>query len=160
MYNYYCIANNATVIKNFAHNLEYSMYKTFGRKYKCSAKKIIHKYSRDGKFLVPYETQNGIKYCELYDEGFRRRKRAVKFNTDPLPQYVKYDRPNLLRTRMKAGICELCGDKTDYIQVHHIRKLKELSGNIAWEEIMKAKRRKTLAVCQNCHALIHKKTER
>jgi hypothetical protein len=45
------------VIKNFAHNLEYSMYKTFGLKYKCSVKKIIAKYSRDGKFGVAYENK-------------------------------------------------------------------------------------------------------
>ena len=34
MYNYYSIAENAIVIKNFAFILEYSMYKTFGLKYR------------------------------------------------------------------------------------------------------------------------------
>ena len=40
MYNYYSIAENATVIKNFAFILEYSMYKTFGLKYRKSVYKI------------------------------------------------------------------------------------------------------------------------
>jgi len=40
MYNYYSIAENATVIKNFAFILEYSMYKTFGLKYRKSIYKI------------------------------------------------------------------------------------------------------------------------
>lgn len=155
MYNYYCIANNATVIKNFAHNMEYSMYKTFGRKYRCSVKKIIAKYSRDGKFLIPNETQKGRKYCELYNGGFKRKKSAVRFDSDPLPQYAKYDRPNQLRARLKAGVCELCGMDTDDVRIHHARKLKDLTGNTPWEQIMLAKRRKTLAVCPKCHAKTH-----
>lgn len=44
MYNYYSIAENATVIKNFAFILEYSMYKTFGLKYQKSVYKIQRKY--------------------------------------------------------------------------------------------------------------------
>jgi group II intron reverse transcriptase/maturase len=156
MYNFYCIANNATVIKNFAHNMEYSMYKTFGRKYKCSVRQVIAKYSKDGKFLVPYETQKGKKFCELYNGGFKRKNFDVKFDTDPLPQYVKYDRPNQLRARIVAGICELCGQKIDDLRIHHVRKLKDLSGNTKWEQLMQAKRRKTLAVCPQCHAEIHK----
>ena len=155
MYNYYCIANNATVIKNFAHNMEYSMYKTFGRKYKCSVKKIIHKYSRDGKFQIRYETKDGTKYCELYNGGFKRQKTVVKFDTNLLPQYVKYDSPNMLRARLKAGICELCGGKTDDVRIHHIRRLKDLTDNTEWERKMRAKRRKTLAVCPSCHSMIH-----
>lgn len=155
MYNYYCIANNATVIKNFAHNLEYSMYKTLGRKYKCSVKKIINKYSRDGKFRIRYETKKGTKYCELYNDGFKRRKTAVKFNTNLLPQFVKYDSPNMLRTRLKAGICELCNGKTNDVRIHHIRRLKDLTDNTEWERKMRAKRRKTLAVCPRCHSMIH-----
>ena len=131
------------------------MYKTFGRKYRCSAKKIIAKYSRDNKFLIPYETQKGRKYCELYNGGFKRKKSAVCFSTDPLPQYVKYDSPNQLRARLKAGVCELCRMDTDDIRIHHVRKLKDLSGNTPWEQIMLAKRRKTLAVCPKCHTKIH-----
>ena len=57
IYNYYSIANNATVIKNFAFVLEYSMYKTFGLKYHKSVKKIQSKYRINGLFCVPYNIQ-------------------------------------------------------------------------------------------------------
>lgn len=155
MYNYYCIANNATVIKNFAHNLEYSMYKTFGLKYRCSVKKIIAKYSRNGKFGVPYETKSGRKFSELYDAGFKRVKRPVLFDTDTLPQYVYYGRPDQLRARLNAKVCELCGIETENPQVHHVRKLADLTGDTPWETIMRAKRRKTLVVCSACHEKMH-----
>ena len=155
MYNYYCIANNATVIKNFAHNLEYSMYKTFGLKYKCSVKKVIAKFSRSGVFGVAYETKSGRKFSELYNSGFKRKKRAIPFDTDILPQYVYYGRSDQLRARLRSGVCELCGIDTENPQVHHVRKLKDLTGNAPWEEIMRAKRRKTLVVCSACHEKIH-----
>lgn len=149
MFNYYSIANNATVIMNFAHNLEYSMYKTFGRKYKCSVKKIIVKYSRDREFRIPYETRAGRKYCELYNGGFKRKGTAARFEFDPLSQYAKYDRPSQLCARLKAGVCALCGTDTDDVRIHHVRKLKDLTGNTRWEQAMLGIRRKTLAVCQS-----------
>jgi group II intron reverse transcriptase/maturase len=40
--NYYSIANNAASLHNFRYVMEYSMYKTFGRKYRCSIGKQDH----------------------------------------------------------------------------------------------------------------------
>ena len=154
MYNYYSIADNATVIKNFAFILEYSMYKTFGLKYRKSVYKIQRKYRHNGVFMVPYNTKKGLKYCELYHDGFKKKKSACRFEPDLLPQYVKYDNPNYLRTRIKLGVCELCGENTDDICMHHIKSLKSIKADNEWNTIMLAKRRKTLAVCPNCYARI------
>jgi len=151
MFNYYRIANNATVIKNVAHNLEYSMYKTLGRKYKSSVKKIIHKYSRNGEFSVPYQTKSGMKNCVLYNKGFARIKTPLLLYIDTLPQYIRYERPNTIRARMNAGLCEWCGDNSDRITMKHVRKLKDLQGVTKWEQIMIEKRRKTLALCPECY---------
>jgi len=151
MFNYYCIADNATVIKNFAHNMEYSMYKTFGRKYECSVKQIIERYSRNGDFLVPYETKSGMKCCVFYNKGFARKKTALPFEMDTLPHYVRYSKPNSLRGRLLAGKCEWCGCDSGQIKIKHVRKLKDLKCVSEWEQIMKRKRRKTLAVCPACY---------
>lgn len=131
------------------------MYKTFGLKFKCSVKKVIAKFSRNGVFGVAYETKSGRKFRELYNSGFRRKKRAIPFDTDTLPQHIYFGRPDQLRARLKAGVCELCGIDTENAQVHHVRKLKDLTGNAPWEEIMRVKRRKTLVVCSACHEKIH-----
>lgn len=154
MYNYYSIANNATVIKNFAFILEYSMYKTFGLKYHKSVYKIQRKFRRNGVFRVPYNTKAGLKYCEFYHGGFKRKRDVCRFDPDLLPPYVKYDNPNYLRTRIKSGICELCGSSTKDIRMHHVRKLKDLKPDSEWNSLMLAKRRKTLAVCPDCYAKI------
>lgn len=87
MYNYYSIAHNATLIKNFAFILEYSMYKTFGLKYHKSVYKIQKKYRRNGIFMVPYTIKTGLKYCEFYHEGFKRKKSACRYDPDLLPAY-------------------------------------------------------------------------
>ena len=155
LYNYYSIANNATVIKNFAHNMEYSMYKTFGRKYKSSVKKIISKYSKNGKFMIPYDTKEGTKYCEFYNYGFVRQDKPRFDDFDVLPRYKRYDRLNSLKMRIQANKCELCGCDCDRIRMHHVRKLKDLTGATEWERVMIAIRRKTLAVCPECHTKIH-----
>ena len=156
MYNYYSIAENATVIKNFAFILEYSMYKTFGLKYQKSVYKIQRKYRRNGIFMVPYNTKKGLKYCEFYHDGFKKKRYTCSFEPDLLPQYVKYDNPNYLRTRIKLGVCELCGENTGDICMHHVKSLKSIKADNEWNTIMLAKRRKTLAVCPNCYAMITK----
>jgi group II intron reverse transcriptase/maturase len=155
LYNYYAMANNASVIGQFAYFMEYSMYKTYANKYRTTMTKIIRKYKRDGKFLIPYETKAGMKQCEFYSKGFKRIKKAG-LEIDTLPVYKKYDRPNSIAARLKRGECELCGVKSESIRMHHVRKLKELKGTSEWEQVMIKMRRKSLTVCRECHDLIHK----
>ena len=44
------------------------------------------------------------------------------------------------------------------IEIHHVRKLKNLSGKNEWERVMQGRRRKTMALCHNCHVNLHKGT--
>ena len=58
--------------------------------------------------------------------------------------------------RLAAKVCELCGTtEADCYEIHHIRKVRELKGKALWEQIMIAKRRKTIVVCEKCHHRIH-----
>ena len=155
LYNYYRLANNVSVLNKFAYIMEYSMYKTYACKYRSTVSKIIDRFSRDGVFAVPYETKGGTKYCEFYHGGFKRVRQTL-IEPDTLPEYSRrYDRPSSNAARIKRGVCELCGEKTDDIRMHHVRKLKDLTGNNVWEEKMRKTRRKTLAVCKSCHERIH-----
>ena len=154
LYNFYCMANNVSVLNKFGYIMEYSMYKTYAGKFRTTMGAIIDKYSESGVFRIPYQTKGGLKYCEFYNQGFKRRK-EVGVNVDTLPQYVRTDRPSSVAGRLKAGKCELCDAKTNDIRMHHIRKLKDLTGKSEWELKMMKMRRKTLAVCKNCHDKIH-----
>lgn len=63
--------------------------------------------------------------------------------------------------RLQAEVCELCGKQTK-CEVHHIRKLANLKTRYTgrrekpeWVKRMIAMQRKTLVVCEQCHADIH-----
>jgi hypothetical protein len=61
--------------------------------------------------------------------------------------------------RLLTDRCELC-DRTEGIEVHHVRKLSELNpaglaNPPAWMRLMARRRRKTLVICQACHDTIH-----
>lgn len=156
IYNFYCLANNVSVLNKFKYIMEYSMYKTIAGKYKTTVRKIISKYSKDGKFGIKYQTKSGAKVATLYDGGFRKKNKPLNWNTDILSQYAKYNTRNSVIGRLKAGVCQICGDtKGKYIQMHQVKKLKDLKGNKLWEKLMIANRRKTLAICAKCHQMLH-----
>ena len=112
------------------------MLKTYAGKYRISVGVIKKRYMRDGVFCVPYETKSGTKICEFYHDGFRKQDSGFHSLQDTMPRYQYYDRRNTLANRLKAGICELCGNKTDDIRMHHVRALKKLTGATEAERLM------------------------
>jgi len=155
LYNYYRLANNVSVLSKFAHIMEYSMYKTFACKYRSTVSKIIDRYSLNGVFAIPYRTKAGMKYCEFHHDGFKRQKEVLLY-ADTLPEYGnRHNSPHSNAARIKRGVCELCGEKTGDIRMHHVRRLKDLTENSDWEKLMKKMRRKSLAVCKRCHDAMH-----
>lgn len=155
-YNYYSIANNSPVIDSFYNIMEYSMYKTYAGKYRTSKKKIIAKYKKNGVFAIPYTNKRGYTfYREFYDKGFKRKEMPDVNLNDRLPNTIAITGGrNGLITRLQARVCELCGS-TDELEMHHVRKLKDLKGKSDWEVKMIARKRKTLAVCIKCHHKVH-----
>jgi len=154
-YNYYSIANNSYIVNSFYHIMAYSMYKSFARKYKSSVKKILAKYKKNGVFQVSYTDRKGnIRYRTFYNQGFKRKKDAGEIQCDTIPETVIITGGrNSLIARLQLQVCELCG-ATDKLEMHHVRKLKDLKGKSDWEKRMIARRRKTLAVCSKCHSKI------
>jgi hypothetical protein len=157
LFNYYRMANNVVkCIGNFAGLMLHSCLRTFGAKYRCSAGLIKERYMRDGKFTVPYPTKQGLKQAVFYRK-LVGDKSPMLGQVDSLPAYKRYDKPNDLAARVKGRICELCGKETGDLQIHLVKRLKDLSGKQPWEQLMLRMRRRTLAVCADCHQnTIHK----
>ena len=155
-YNYYSLANNSPIIDSFYNIIEYSMYKTYAAKYTTSKKKIIAKYKKNGVFSIPYINKKGYEVRrEFYDKGFKRKELPNRNLDDRLPNTVAITGGrNGLITRLNARVCENCG-ATDNLEMHHVRKLKDLKGKSDWEIKMISRNRKTLAVCSVCHHKIH-----
>lgn len=155
-YNYYSIANNSAIINSFKYIMEYSMYKTYATKYRTQKSKIIEKYHINKEFGIRYKTKDSKeKVCLLYNEGFKRKKAMKYANVDNIKENRSYLGRTSLIQRLEAGRCELCGDENTRIEIHHVRKLKDLQGKKFWETLMIARRRKTLALCHKCHVDLH-----
>lgn len=156
-YNYYKLAKNVSVLTNFKYFMQYSMYKTFANKYKTSMSQIITRFNIDGNFGVKYETKSGPKIRFFYDKGFKKTELSKDESTtiDVLPNTRIYNGRSSLVDRLLAGECEWCGATGASIEMHHVRKLKDLKGKAQWEQRMIARRRKTLALCKDCHDSLH-----
>ena len=154
--NYYRIANNSAHAGSFGYIMQYSMFKTFAAKYRTSMKKIIRRLRVGKHFGVQFKDKKGkTKTWLFYKDGFARMSATKSNSVDKIPNTVIYSSKTSLMDRLSARQCELCG-KTDVdIEMHHVRKLKDLKGKSYWERFMIARNRKTLALCADCHQKLH-----
>lgn len=150
IYNFYRLADNVSVLGMFYSIMRGSLLKTLAAKYNSSVKKMVTKHTRDGVIGVDYYNKAGKQRCEFYHDGFGKNEKALYGDVDILPEYKHYERPNGLAARLKAGLCEACGAKTDEIHMHHVKRLKDLTGKTEFELLMIKKRRKSLALCPDC----------
>jgi group II intron reverse transcriptase/maturase len=155
IYNYYRLANNASVLNKFHYAMEYSMYKTMAGKFRTNIKKVKTRYSRGGVFAVEYMTKSGVRKTTLYQGGYARITSPLLKDVDCKPECAASHEPKELFFRMKAARCELCGKEHVPVSAHQVKRLKDLSGNLLWERVMLKMRRKTLIVCEECHQTIH-----
>lgn len=154
--NYYSIANNSAYVGSFGYIMQYSMFKTFAGKYRTSMRKTIAKLRIGKNFGIKYTDKSGkIKTRFFYNDGFARKPMQKKSMVDDIPNTAKYSAKTSLMDRLSARQCELCGKTNTDIEIHHIRKLKNLKGKAQWECFMIARNRKTLALCVDCHEKLH-----
>lgn len=155
-YNYYKLAHNVSVLNKFKYVMEYSLYKTFSNKYKSNISKIKKQYNINGEFGIRYQTQKGEKIAYLFNKSLGRVK-VPSINPDldntNLTTY-RLGRTSLI-DRLKAEKCEWCGATNTPLDIHHVRKLKDLKGKRKWEKLMIARKRKKMALCKKCHVDLH-----
>lgn len=155
IYNFYRIADNVSVLNNYYYVMKYSLFKTFAGKYKTHISRIRKKYGYK-RFGVKYQTKKGWSTAYLYDKGFKKDTTPIR---EPAVDVIPHEYRNLnstsLISRLKAGKCEWCGAENVPIEMHHVRKIKELKGKAIWEIVMIGRKRKAMALCQTCHDKLH-----
>lgn len=171
LYNYYCMATNVSKRMNrIKWMLGWSLQKTLARKFKCKTKKIRERYLANipdcGKAIrVVIERKNKKPLVAMYGgipfERVPEGLGKLDFRHDLAWKYPANERSEVVQ-RLLAGKCELCEWKGQVakLQVHHIRKLADIDRpgrrpKQVWEQIMSARKRKTLVVCKLCHEDIH-----
>ena len=153
--NYYGIASNFISLNYFAYLMEYSCLKTLAGKHKSTSKKIRDKFpAKGGGWGIPYDTKKGQKHRAF--AKFTDCKGSNSFNDVIVESAIRHaGMTTTLEKRLSAKVCELCGKTNTPLAMHHVNKVKNLKGKEQWEIVMIAKRRKTLAVCKDCHHKIH-----
>ena len=164
---YYQLAYNRHRLGRLRWIMERSLTKTLGHKNQISVTKVWRRYR--ATLQTPAGPRTGLRVT--IDRGARRKPLVAAWGGVSLARrttkvVLKDDLPNIWRKRpaelvgrLKSGRCELCMSQED-IEVHHVRRLKDLQSKERaeqpeWAKRMAARRRKTLIVCHTCHTGIH-----
>jgi group II intron reverse transcriptase/maturase len=162
---YYQWAYNLHQLNRLRWTMERSLTQTLAYKLGVSVRTVYRRYQA----LLPTARgpRAGLRITVARGEGQKplvatwggiplaRRMTAV---LDDQPLHI-WGARTALEQRLLAQTCECCGAQ-EQIQVHHVRALKDLqpkgrADKPAWVQIMAARQRKTLVVCQPCHVAIH-----
>jgi hypothetical protein len=158
--NYYRLAQNLHTMRSLKWLMELSLLKTLAHKHKSSVARMAKQYKtelmvggkkyRGFQAVIPRQdkeplvaTWGGVSLS--WDIRATIDERATK----------KAWRYSELVHRLLVGQCELCGSTED-VEVHHVRKMKNLHeypgrAKPEWVKRMIALKRKTLVVCKMCH---------
>lgn len=161
---YYLLAHDVWRFNVLEWYAKTSMLKTLAAKYQSTVSRTATRYT------AKIETAQGLRTCfeaRIHRDGKQdliarfggiplvRKKNAVL--TDRVPGPIPTPRKELIR-RLHARRCELCG-KAGKVVIHQVRALASLGkpgpDQPKWATKMTTMRRKTLAVCADCHDVVH-----
>jgi RNA-directed DNA polymerase len=158
--NYYSIADRAkrelAVVEWMYHEC---LAKTLAKKRKITKAKAyqLYRVGRESGMAIAYTVKGKPRLCHAFKlkELATAKAQAKELDQVANPaRYTKTKRSELL-TRLNAEECEYCG-ATAQLEVHHVRKLANIQkGKEAWQQLMIARRRKTLCLCAGCHKKLH-----
>jgi group II intron reverse transcriptase/maturase len=155
-----------------------SVTKTLAGKFKTKVSKLrnmevevegkkLKRFYRNGNWGVAYTNKKGE---DMFPHLIRREEIQfvkdifhLEANINVMPQRGQYYGRTSIIQRLNANQCENCGDREGPFEVHHVRKLSDLSKKkhlASWEKFMIARNRKTIVLCghrsaNNCHLKLH-----
>ncbi|WP_020059968.1 reverse transcriptase/maturase family protein [Bacillus sp. 123MFChir2] len=165
--NYYKLANNYHHLDKMFYLAESSFIKTIANKRRSTSMKVATsmRTHKQGVLCLARKDKQGNErlhqFVKLKD--LPKHKGAIKADTPEIDSYVntmKYSRRTEFEKRLLANKCEACGATEGQMEVHHIRKLKDLKKkrNLKYlDKIMIERQRKTIVLCFKCHHDHHEK---
>lgn len=160
--NYYSLARDVKQeLNSMCYLARMSLIKTLASRNKTSITKVYSKLKVHNGYSLKYKV-NGKHHTAKIFRLNDLSKATVATDEKPSTEHL-YRQGSELSRRMEARKCEFCGSTDRPVEVHHIRKLKDLKRKRHlenWEKIMIARNRKTLILCagstESCHYLLHK----
>ncbi|MGB5049629.1 MAG: reverse transcriptase domain-containing protein [Caldilineaceae bacterium] len=136
-----------------------SFFKTLAAKRKSTVKAVAQSLKRGpNNYAVSFRKADGTWQTRRLVCSVRQLQRntAPSADIDKKPNLKwRYGGHSELGQRLLANQCEWCGTREGQMEVHHVRKLKDLKGKQMWERQMISRRRKTMVLCRECHHKLH-----
>ena len=135
-----------------------SFMKTLAAKRRSSVKKVARSLKQGAnQYVIGLDLPDGTT------REYRLVSSVTQLQQQPVTNWTMDVKPNInmfrdyteLGQRIRANECEWCGTQDGQMEVHHVRKLKNLAGKPLWEQVMIARQRKTMVLCRKCHGDLH-----
>lgn len=156
---YYALADNLTdAARGVLWIASGSFFHTIAGKRQSTVSKVMKSMKRGvGKYVLTVKREGKeTREYELASSTRQLQRGVINYNRpDQLPSVQMYKSRTELGKRLLAKECEWCGTHQGQMEVHHIRKLKDLKGKTIWERQMIERRRKTMVLCVECHHELH-----
>ena len=155
--NYYILAHNFSQIGGaIIHMANDSFFKTVAAKRQSSRAKVMKSMKKSpGDYRLRINVKGEPREYRLVSGTKQFKEQRIKSaELDKIPNTIQYYDYTEIGQRLNAHQCEWCGTEGK-VEVHHVRKLKDLNGKQEWEKVMIARRRKTLVMCHSCHDKLH-----
>ena len=157
--NYYALADNLTQEARKVLWLTTSSFlRTLAGKRQSTLSQVAKSLKRGpGRYAITLNVEGKpTKGYELFSSTRQITKGVINYQQPDLkPNTLKYKSRTELGQRLRAHRCEWCGTNTGSLEVHHVRKLGNLTGKTTWERQMIQRRRKTMVLCVECHNELH-----
>jgi group II intron reverse transcriptase/maturase len=156
---YYSLADNlTTVAANIMWMTTTSFMRTLAAKRQSTLMKVANSLKKGpAQYAIAQQKADGTtRYYYLVASTKQLNREAVTYGqVDRMPNTWKFRDITELGQRLSAHQCEWCGTQEGPIEVHHVRKLKDLKGKEEWKIHMIARQRKTMVLCKRCHVDLH-----
>jgi RNA-directed DNA polymerase len=158
--NYYSLAQGyKQSLSKLIWLAQQSLFATLGHKHHSSIAKIAQqmRLPNQGGYGLRVFVNGKPKLYKLFRLKDHLRPTIYSSNIDNQQNtsWLTLSRTELVQ-RLNANCCEYCGKIGGYMEVHHIRAMKDVRGKTQlWQEMMSAMNRKTLVLCFDCHRELH-----
>ena len=163
--NYYGLAQNLERLSYIRWMMETSLLKTLADKHQSSVVKQAKRLKSTEKTLegprkclrLVVQREDKKPLVAIFGGlSLKRRKKPV-IKDQFLTAYIR--RTSEIVERLVNDTCEICGAK-EYVQMHHIRKLRDLNKQgkremPLWMKLMISRKRKSIPLCKKHHDETH-----
>ena len=156
--NYYELATNAKRDLNKLHGLwRGSLLKTLAAKRRSTVTKVAKSLRKGQESVLVVTRDSGEYHFPIYSLKMMREHPITFWSVDLYPMTWEFTLSHTeLIQRMAKKKCEYCNSDKGPFEVHHIRKLADVSkGKQLWQITMARRKRKTLVMCLSCHKKLH-----